>query len=120
MGDELLVVCHAEGPAGTLDGEKGILVLGTSDRVMTERLGKNPLEIFCVNGLCKTSDHKIADKRCLSSSIGGWSGLSISRTHSFKAPSVSPTRSLKFAGKWPYLSECSVSWRSIPDESNQL
>lgn len=118
MGDELLVVRHAEGPARTLDGEKGILVPGTSDRVMTERLGKNPLKMFCVNGLCKTSDHKIADKRCLSSSMGGWSGLSISRTHSFKAPSGS--RSLKFAGKRPYLSECSVSWRSIPDESNQL
>ena len=68
MGDELLVVRDAERPSRPLDREEYTLVLGCIARAMikvwkiiTRRLNAN-------DGI---RYHKIADKRCLSSSMGG-------------------------------------------------
>jgi hypothetical protein len=64
--------------------------------------------------------YNIAANLCLNSSIGGWSGLSMSRTQASILPAGSPTLSLKSFGKRPHLSEVRVSWRSMPVKMNPV
>jgi len=68
MGDELLVVRDAEGPSRPLDREEHTLVLGC---VLTQESKSGEFITGILNVNNEMRYHKIADKRCLSSSMGG-------------------------------------------------